>query len=122
MLEAIRVRGITVCFSAGNGHISFPAMMPDLIAAGGVYVVEAQVNGEFKMEASDYASSFDSLIYPGRHVPDVCGLVGRQPRARSFFPVLWALPGALGSFRGFVREECRGFAGCIRTWTRSTSW
>ncbi|MEU7745170.1 S8 family serine peptidase [Nonomuraea sp. NPDC049158] len=81
VLEAVRVRGITVCFSAGNGHISFPAMMPDVIAAGGVYVEETQANGDFKMEASDYASSFDSLIYPGRHVPDVCGLVGRQPRA-----------------------------------------
>ncbi|MBO3748421.1 S8 family serine peptidase [Streptosporangiaceae bacterium NEAU-GS5] len=79
VLEAVRQRGITVCFSAGNGHIAFPAMMPDVIAAGGVFVDEALVNGDFAMEASDYASSFDSLIYPGRHVPDVCGLVGRAP-------------------------------------------
>ena len=34
-----------------------------------------------QLEASNYASSFDSLIYPGRHVPDVCGLVGIQPKA-----------------------------------------
>lgn len=29
------------------------------------------------VEASSYASSFDSCLYPGRHVPDVCGLVGK---------------------------------------------
>ncbi|MFG1707777.1 S8 family serine peptidase [Nonomuraea sp. M3C6] len=81
VIQAVRERGITVCFSAGNGHIAFPGMMPDVIAVGGVFVDETQVNGEFKMEASDYASSFESLIYAGRHVPDVCGLVGRQPRA-----------------------------------------
>jgi subtilisin family serine protease len=28
------------------------------------------------MMASDYASAFHSKIYPGRHVPDFCGLVG----------------------------------------------
>jgi hypothetical protein len=79
--EAVRDRGITVCFSAGNGHIAFPAMMPDVIAVGGVYADETFDGTEFALKASDYASSFDSLIYPGRHVPDVCGLVGMQPRA-----------------------------------------
>ncbi|MGV9378189.1 S8 family serine peptidase [Nonomuraea sp. NPDC003707] len=81
VIEAVRERGIVVCFSAGNGHVAFPAMMPDVIAVGGVFVDETMANGEFRMEASDYASSFDSLIYAGRHVPDVCGLVGKQPRA-----------------------------------------
>ncbi len=79
VIEAVRVRGITVCFSAGNGHVAFPAMMPDVIAAGGVYAHENLVGDDFNLEASNYASSFDSLIYPGRHVPDVCGLVGMQP-------------------------------------------
>ncbi|MFC5832689.1 S8 family serine peptidase [Nonomuraea insulae] len=81
VIEAVRERGITVCFSAGNGHVAFPGMMPDVISVGGVFVDETQVNGEFRLEASDYASSFDSLIYAGRHVPDVCGLVGKAPRA-----------------------------------------
>jgi hypothetical protein len=81
VIEAVRMRGITVCFSAGNGHIAFPGMMPDVISAGGVYADQTQLGDDFPLEASDYASSFTSLIYPGRHVPDVCGLVGRLPRA-----------------------------------------
>jgi subtilisin family serine protease len=79
VLEAVHIRGITVCFSAGNVQISFPGMMPDVIAAGGVYAYENLAGDDFKLEASNYASSFDSDIYPGRHVPDVCGLVGMQP-------------------------------------------
>lgn len=63
--------GITVVFSAGNGHVAFPGMMPDVIAAGGTYVSET---GE--MRASDYSSAFASNIYLGRNVPDFCGLVG----------------------------------------------
>jgi hypothetical protein len=35
VLEAVNTRGIIVCFSAGNGHIAFPAMLPDVIAVGG---------------------------------------------------------------------------------------
>lgn len=80
VIEAVRVRGITVCFSAGNGHVAFPAMMPEALAIGGVHAKEGLLADDFDLEASDYASSFDSLIYPGRHVPDVCGLVGMQPR------------------------------------------
>lgn len=80
VIEAVRTRGITVCFSAGNGHIAFPSMMTDVIAVGGVYAHDNLAGGDFKLEASNYASSFDSLIYPGRHVPDVCGLVGMKPR------------------------------------------
>jgi subtilisin family serine protease len=81
VIEAVRARGITVCFSAGNGQYGFPAQMPEVIAAGGVFAHEGLADGDFDLEASDYASSFDSAIYPGRHVPDVCGLVGMQPRA-----------------------------------------
>ena len=68
--------GIVVVFSAGNGHFSFPGMMSDVISAGGVYVDNAG-----QMQASNYASSFDSKIYSGRHVPDFSGLVGLLPRA-----------------------------------------
>ncbi len=68
--------GVVVIFSAGNGHFSFPGMMPDVISAGGVFVDE---NGN--MQASDYASAFQSKIYSGRSVPDFCGLVGMQPHA-----------------------------------------
>lgn len=70
-IAAAVANGIVVVFSAGNGHVSFPAMMPDVIAAGGVYVSEIGA-----MQASDYASAFSSRIYPGRKVPDFCGLVG----------------------------------------------
>jgi hypothetical protein len=74
-------RGIVVICSAGNGQVSFPAMMPEVIAVGGVFATPDQNLRSFRFAASDYASSFDSNIYPGRHVPDVCGLVGMAPRA-----------------------------------------
>ena len=80
VIEAVRQRGITVCFSAGNGHAGFPGMMPDVISVGGVYAHENLDGDDFDLEASNYASSFDSRIYPGRHVPDLCGLVGMKPR------------------------------------------
>jgi subtilisin family serine protease len=67
---------ITVVFSAGNGHWGFPGQHPDVISAGGVYM---DVN--MKLQASDYASGFASNIYPGRRVPDVCGMVGMKPKA-----------------------------------------
>ena len=37
VIEAVRDRGIVVCFSAGNDHYGFPAQMPEVIAVGGVY-------------------------------------------------------------------------------------
>ncbi len=75
-VQAAVADGIVVVFSAGNGHIAFPGMMPEVISAGGVYIDE---NGS--MRASDYASAFRSRIYTGRLVPDFCGLVGLLPRA-----------------------------------------
>jgi len=80
VIEAVSRRGITVCFSAGNGHYGFPGQMSEVISVGGVYAKEGTSGDDFEMTASDYASSFDSKIYPGRHVPDLCGLVGMQPR------------------------------------------
>ncbi|MEO1432148.1 MAG: S8 family serine peptidase [Cyanobacteria bacterium J06633_8] len=81
IIEAVQERGITVCFSAGNGHAGFPGMMPEVISVGGVYAHDTLDGDDFLLEASDYSSSFDSTIYPGRHIPDLCGLVGMKPRA-----------------------------------------
>jgi hypothetical protein len=68
--------GIIVIFSAGNGHYGFPGQHPDVISAGGTYM---DPNG--KLRASNYSSGFESRIYSGRKVPDVCGLVGQVPAA-----------------------------------------
>jgi subtilisin family serine protease len=68
--------GIVVVFSAGNGHYGFPGQHPDVISAGGTYMDQ---NG--KLRASNYSSGFESQIYSGRKVPDVCGLVGQVPAA-----------------------------------------
>jgi hypothetical protein len=68
--------GITVVFSAGNGHIAYPGMDPHVISAGGAFIDE-----DMKVQASNYASAFRSRIYPDRSVPDVAGLVGMQPHA-----------------------------------------
>jgi subtilisin family serine protease len=68
--------GIVVVFSAGNGQWGFPGQHPDVISAGGTYMLP---NGTF--QASNYASGFASNIYPGRNSPDVTGLVGQLPKA-----------------------------------------
>lgn len=68
--------GIIVCFSASNGGWGFPAQMPEVLAVGGVFMER-----DGSMRASDYASGFQSNVYPGRRVPDVSGLVGMRPKA-----------------------------------------
>jgi len=68
-------QGVTVCFSAGNGHYGFPGSHPDVISVGGVHVNLPNVND---YEASSYASSFNSTWYSGRAVPDICGLTGKS--------------------------------------------
>jgi len=75
-IQAAVASGVVVVFAAGNGHVSFPGMMPEVISAGGVFV-----DDHGAMRASDYASAFASKIYSGRSVPDFCGLVGMQPHA-----------------------------------------
>ncbi len=37
-IQAAVAVGIVIVFSAGNGHVSFPGMMSDVISAGGVFV------------------------------------------------------------------------------------
>jgi subtilisin family serine protease len=68
--------GMVVLFSGGNGQMSATASSPDTISVGGVYRDEYGA-----LQASDYASSFDSFRFPGQHVPEVCGLCGMKPRA-----------------------------------------
>jgi serine protease AprX len=74
--RAIR-RGVTIVAAGGNGQQPFPGNMPEVIAAGGVYWGP---DGHF--EPSDVSSKFKSHIFPGREVPDVCGLVGNRPHGR----------------------------------------
>lgn len=69
--------GIVVVVSSGNGEFGFPGMHPDVISAGGVFMAQ-----DGRLRASDYASGFNAgYVYPGRHVPDLCGLVGMLPKA-----------------------------------------
>lgn len=75
-LAAAVAAGIVVVFSAGNCQHGFPAQHPDVIAAGGAYL-----EPDGRLRATRYASGFESLLYPGRRVPDVAGLVGDPPRA-----------------------------------------
>ena len=78
-IQAAVASGITIVFSAGNGQIAFPGMMPDVISAGGVFV-----DPHGRMEASNYASAFSSAIYKGRQVPDCSGLVGRAVNGAAY--------------------------------------
>lgn len=75
ILDAV-AKGITVCFSAGNGHYGFPGSIPEVISVGGVHV-----DKDLNYSATSYASGFDSTWFPGRRTPDVCGLVGVPPTA-----------------------------------------
>jgi subtilisin family serine protease len=70
-------KGICVIAAAGNGQYAFPGSMPEVISAGGVYYTE---KGTFTH--SDLASHYSSSLYPGRVVPDICGLVGNLPYGR----------------------------------------
>jgi subtilisin family serine protease len=77
MLVGAHKSGICVVAAAGNGQYAFPGNLPEVISAGGVFYTP---EGEFAH--SDLASSFTSSIFPGRSVPDVCGLVGNMPFGR----------------------------------------
>lgn len=80
VIYAVKNLGITVVFSAANGGYGFPGQMPQVISAGGVYAHKNLAGEDLELEASNYSSSFTSKVYPGRKVPDVCGLVGMKPR------------------------------------------
>jgi hypothetical protein len=69
-------QGIVVIFSAGNGHFSVEPQVPGVIAAGGVYA-----SAGLDLQASTYASGYESPWFGGVQVPTVSGLVGMSPRA-----------------------------------------
>ena len=76
-IAAAVAAGTIVVFSAGNGvGLGFPGQHPDVISAGGV-----TMEADGSLHGSDYAMGGASLVYAGRSVPDVSGLVGMQPRA-----------------------------------------
>jgi subtilisin family serine protease len=79
--------GITVVAAAGNlGGRNHPAMMPDVIAVGGV-----AVDADDALAAWDGGSSFKSSIFKGRRVPDVCGVASKAlvPLPPDADPVGW---------------------------------
>jgi subtilisin family serine protease len=75
ILDAI-AQGIVVIFSAGNGHFGVEPQVPGVIAAGGVFATAG-----LDLQASTYASGYDSPWFGGVQVPTVSGLVGMAPRA-----------------------------------------
>lgn len=77
LLLGAHKKGICLVAAAGNGQFAFPGSMPEVISAGGVYYTP---EGTFSQ--SDVSSSFTSSVFPGREVPDVCGLVGNLPYGR----------------------------------------
>jgi subtilisin family serine protease len=79
--------GIIVVFAAGNGHHAFPGCMPQVISAGGVTVLDDDA-----LEASNFASSFQSKIYPGRNIPDLCGVVGAAGAAPQKHHIMLPVP------------------------------
>ena len=70
-------QNIVVVFSAGNGQFSLEPQVPGVLSAGGVYL-----NPSLQLQASDYASGYDSPWFPGVRVPTASGLVGLRPRAQ----------------------------------------
>lgn len=76
ILKAVR-SGICVVAAAGNGQRSFPGCMPEVISAGGAYYSNDQT-----FLPSDLSSNYESSIFPGRKVPDICGVAGRLPHGR----------------------------------------
>ncbi len=70
-------QGIVIVAAGGNGQHAFPGSMPEVIAAGGIYYAP-----DGKFHQSEISSRFESSFFPGRMVPDVCGIVGDLPHGR----------------------------------------
>lgn len=68
--------GAIILFAAGNGQYAWPGSMPDVLSVGGVYSNPSSG----ALEVSNFASGFLSTQYPGRVVPDICGLCGQVPK------------------------------------------
>jgi subtilisin family serine protease len=69
--------GIVVVFSAGNGSFTVEPQVPGVIGAGGVYATPG-----LDLQASNYASGYESPWFEDVTVPTVSGLVGLLPRAQ----------------------------------------
>ena len=93
--------GVTFVAAAGNfGDFNFPAMMPEVIAVGGV-----AVDADDALSAWDGASSFKSKIFSGREVPDLCGIASAalMPLPLSVYPNGWeSISGATSFATGQV--------------------
>ena len=94
LINQLVANGAIVVFAGGNlNGKGWPASMPTVVAVGGVYIDE---NGNHM--ASNYSSSFESRIYPNRHVPDICGAVGFRepigPRAMARYIQMPTQPGS----------------------------
>jgi subtilisin family serine protease len=71
ILQAVLDVGITVVAAAGNGPVkTFPALMEQVIAVGGV-----SVDAGRNLSAYPDTSSF---AFAGRNVPDLCGLASNM--------------------------------------------
>lgn len=82
--------GITVVAAAGNErHATFPAVMPEVIAVGGVAVNEADKPIAFEGGSSFLSTRFTSRANP-RLVPDLCGIA-----AGMLLPIPPVSPGRL---------------------------
>jgi serine protease AprX len=99
--------GIVVCFGAGNslrylktGWYAWPGSHTDVIAVGGVQVNYDPSSPTLDLEASNYASSFNSTFYSGRHVPDL--LRPRRPPDNATGAGLVNLPLHGGTFTSFI--------------------
>ena len=61
--------GVTIVVAAGNGEVeTFPAIMREVVAVGGVTIKSPSD----AITAWSGSSSFVSVIFPGRVVPDLC--------------------------------------------------
>jgi len=70
LLLTLVSEGITLVVSGGNfADIVFPAMMPEVIAVGGV-----TIDSKERISASSKTSSFRAVRFGGRAVPDLCGV------------------------------------------------
>ncbi|MGL5825305.1 MAG: S8 family serine peptidase [Nocardioides sp.] len=77
--NALRL-GITVLFAAGNGSTDrHSAMFQSVATPGAITVGGAHVGPDGSMRASNLASSFRSLVFEARAVPDLSGPCGILP-------------------------------------------
>jgi len=76
-------KNIIMVYSAGNGSSDrkkafFQSIAyPEVISIGGCFVDE-----NMELELSDISSGFESDVFGGRCVPDLCGICGKMPKAQ----------------------------------------